>query len=97
MILTVSSLPKHACSQPCQAPAPSHLDPGNPMVEQNQKSCVLWRKQTHLPACEKEVREESTDQGSEKDIWYCMEILIRIILPGPINLNAVSKKLRPTW
>ena len=67
MILTGSSLPKHACSQPCGAPAPSHLGPGNPVEEQNKKLCVLWRgKQTHLPACGKEVREDSTGQESEK-------------------------------
>lgn len=91
MILTGSSLPRHACSQPCRAPAPSHLGPGNPMEEQNKKLCVLWRgKQTHLPAGGKEVREESTDQRSETNTRYCMKILLRIILPGPIDLNAVS-------
>lgn len=71
MILTGSSLPKHACSQPCQTHAPSHLGPGNPVEEENKKLCVLWReKQTHLPVCGKEVREESTDQGSEKKKRY---------------------------
>lgn len=51
VILTSSTLPKHACSQPCQAPAPSHLGPGNPMGEQNKKTMCSMEGEANPSSC----------------------------------------------